>query len=419
MGHNSGAAVSPRASAVDDSRGNVTFTGPDPERVSSVRRALEEHKLDALIVRLPDNVLLLSGFWPMIGASHVIVPAEGEAVAIIPNCYEGDVERDLTMVRGLFFPHGRKDSPPPFESVAKLLRSLPGAAAWKRVGWEGTLEAAAPAWNSADMLFPTAPTRALYADAFSAADLVDASPVLTELKKRKTARELERMRLASEIANIGMEAFERAVAPGRSGVELVAEVEHAIMAEGTGYKGARRVRGYAQVATGGAECAIGFRPNEISTTRRLQDGDTALLELGVVVDGYWSDRTRPRVAGHAREEQAEAYELVLRAQEAAIAAAAPGVPAGRVDEAARSVIESVGKGDLFPHITGHGLGFAYHEPSPIIRPGSQEVLEEGMVHSVEPGVYSRELGGLRLEDDIYISRDGSEVLGPFRKELTE
>ncbi|NBC29608.1 MAG: hypothetical protein GVY29_06410, partial [Spirochaetes bacterium] len=242
-------------------------SGPDAERVASVRRALEEHRLDALVVRLPDNVLLLSGFWPMIGATHVIVPAEGEAVAIIPDCYEGEAERELTMARGRYFPHGRKDSPAPFESVATLLRSIPGAAAWKRVGWEGSVEAAAPAWNSGDMLFPTAPTRALYADAFSAADLLDA--VLTELKKRKTAREVERMRLASEIANIGMEAFERAVAPGRTGVELVAEVEHAIMAEGTGYKGARRVRGYAQVATGGAECSIGFRPNEISTTRKL------------------------------------------------------------------------------------------------------------------------------------------------------
>ncbi|MFP4483847.1 MAG: M24 family metallopeptidase [Spirochaetaceae bacterium] len=390
----------------------------DTERHERVRRLLDEHDVDALVVRLPENVLLLAGFWPMIGLSHAVFSREGGAMCLIPECYEAEAEAELAGVTPYYFPHGRKDSPPAPDEIRRLLGALPGSDAWKRVAWEASAEATAPAWNAADAFFPSAPTARLLSDAFSRAHLEDGTSILAELKRTKTPLEIERMGRASEIANIGLAAFERAVEPGRSGVELAALVEHAVMAEGSGRHGTRRVRAFAQVAVGGAEGRIGFRPNEISTTRRLAEGEIALLELGVVVDGYWSDRTRPCVAGTPSTEQLEAFEVVRRAQEAAIAAVAPGVEAGAVDEAARGVIREAGMDSLFPHIVGHGVGFAYHEPSPIIRPGSTELLEAGMVHTVEPGVYDAALGGIRIEDDVVVTQGGAVVLGPFRKELS-
>ena len=190
------------------------------------------------------------------------------------------------------------------------------------------------------------------------------------------------------------------------------------MIKGTGYRESVRVRAFAQVTTGARETAIANRPNIISTARRMGDGDFAVLELGLVADGYWADRTRVRVAGTPCDEQLRIYETVRCAQEAAVASLRPGVRAKDADGAAREVIEEAGYGPLFPHITGHGLGFGYHEPLPILGPQSEQVLEEGMLTSVEPGIYSKQYGGVRIEDDVVITSDGPLVLGPFRKSCT-
>jgi Xaa-Pro dipeptidase len=214
-----------------------------------------------------------------------------------------------------------------------------------------------------------------------------------------------------------MEAFHGKVAPGVTGVELVAHVEYAVMTKGTGQDNTRRVRAFAQVATGPAETSLGFRPMEIATTRKMVEEDLALLELAVVADGFWCDRTRVAVAGAPTDQQREVFEAVVRAQEAAIAAVRSGVRAGEVDEAARALIREAGYDEGFFHVTGHGLGFRYHEPAPLIAPGSEEILETGMCHTVEPGVYLPAIGGIRVEDNVVVTENGAEVLGPFRKEL--
>jgi Xaa-Pro dipeptidase len=172
------------------------------------------------------------------------------------------------------------------------------------------------------------------------------------------------------------------------------------------------------VAVGAEESAVGYRPNEVSTRRRLESGDVALLELGVVADGYWADRTRVRVAGVPTDEQGKVFETVRRAQAAAAAAIRPGISGAEVDEAARSIIRDAGYGGFFPHITGHGLGFAYHEARPKLAPGETALLEEGMITSVEPGVYFEPCGGFRIEDDVLVTANGSETFGPFRNSLT-
>lgn len=138
---------------------------------------------------------------------------------------------------------------------------------------------------------------------------------------------------------------------------------------------------WVQCGVGPDETAVGYRHNEVSTTRRLQRGDLALLELGVVVDGFWADRSRVRAAGTPTDEPHRIFQTVYRAQQAAIGEIRPGAKACQVDEAARTLIHDAGYGDRFPHITGHGLGFRYHESTPILSPTSSEVLEEGMLTS--------------------------------------
>ncbi len=387
---------------------------PNEERRSRMRRAMEGLGLDALVLRLPENVLLLSGHWPMIGAAFLVFPLEGTAKLIAPECFQNEVLASLHHCEAVFFPHGAHHHPPLLEAVKKLVQEN-ASSSWKRIGYEGDFETHAPSWNAAEGIVPAATSMALLREIFAGKELIDATAMIRHERRRKTAYELNRLDIASEVSCFGLAAFEEAVAVGISGVELAAIVEKAIMIQGTGYRGSVRVRAFAQVSTGAAETAIAHRPNIISTPRKMIDGDFAVLELGLVVDGYWGDRTRVRVAGTPREEQLRIYDTVRRAQEAATAVLRPGVRARDVDAAARSVIEEAGYGKHFPHITGHGLGFGYHESWPILGPTSEDVLDEGVLTSVEPGIYSPEFGGVRIEDDVAVTTNGPRVLGPFRK----
>ena len=384
------------------------------ERSARMRRAMEAQRIDALVLRLPENVLLLSGHWPMIGAAFLVFPREGHPACILPSCYKQEGLASLADCEAIFYPHGGVNDPGMLEIVKTLIQERTKSN-WLRIGYEGNFETAAPSWNAGEAMVPAASTKAMLEQIFAGKELVDVTRMILTERARKTPYEITRLGIVSEISCFGLEAFEEAVAVGISGVELSAIVEKAIMIKGTGYRGSVRVRAFAQVSTGAEETAIGHRPNIIPTTRRMEDGDFAMLELGLVADGYWADRTRVRVAGKARDEQLRIYETVRRAQEAAVASLRTGVRAKDADAAARAVIEGAGYGPQFPHITGHGLGFGYHEPLPILGPNSEEVLEEGMLTSVEPGIYTREFGGVRIEDDVIVTREGPLVLGPFRK----
>jgi Xaa-Pro aminopeptidase len=388
------------------------------ERLSRMRRAMEREQLDALILRLPENVLLLSGWWPMIGASVLVFPREGEAVCIVPDCYAHEASPCLWEARAVFYRFGVLDAPPAAQAIAKELTRAAADKGWKHIGYEGDFPVSAPSWNSAEVQVPTERTREFYASCIPDAHFQDAAQLLQIERRRKTAFEAVRLRLASKISCIGLQAFQDAVDIGRTGVELAALVEHAIMTKGTGLEGASRVRAYAQVATGPKECAAGYRPNEISTSYALKNGDLAMLELGVVVDGYWADRTRVRAAGTPSDEQSKVYELIRRAKAAAIAALRPGRTGAEIDAASRTIIRDAGYGDAFPHITGHGLGFGYHEPGPLLSPASNDILESGMLTSVEPGVYFEPMGGIRIEDDVLVTQTGAEILGAFPEQLS-
>lgn len=390
----------------------------DAERVDRVRKTLEKEKLDALVCRLPENVLFLTGYWPLSGISFLLFPREGEPTCIVPHCEEAEARQALADVECVSYRYGDLDCGDLHDQVGRLLWNVVRSRKLRRIGFEGSFESVAPPWNVSEPAVPAAVTAQVYRRAFTGLHLHDATGVLNLLRSRKTAREAEGIRRSSEIARFGLQAFQDGVAVGRTGIELVAEVERAVMTRGTGYKGAGRVRAFAQVATGARETALGWRPMEISSSRALSPGDLALLELGVVADGFWSDRTRVRAARDPAPRQREVFDLVLAAQEAAIRTVRKGVAAGAVDSAARAVMKGGGLEKEFLHITGHGLGFRYHEPIPFLAPGSAAVLEEGMVFSVEPGAYAEALGGIRLEDDVLVTATGAEILGPFEKRLT-
>jgi len=389
----------------------------DRERITRAQTVMEREDLDALVCRLPENVLLLSGHWPLNGWSFLLFPRDGKPTCIVPHCDEREAQEELWEADCVSFVFGVLEAGNPYEDIAARLKDATAGKRYARVGFEAGFESVAPPWNAAEPAIPAAATSAMLEGVFGRGRLVDATRVLNELRARKTPMEQAKLKRTNEVATLGLHVFHDSVGPGVTGVELVGLVEHAIMLRGTGQKDARRVRAFAQVSTGAAETAVGYRPMEITTTRKLGTGDLALLELAVVVDGFWCDRTRVCAAGAPTEKQLEVFEAVRNAQEAAIGAVRPGATAGQVDEAARAIIRDAGYEKEFVHVTGHGLGLRYHEPTPLICPGSALALEVGMYHTVEPGVYFPEMGGIRIEDNVVVTEAGAEVYGPFEKTL--
>jgi Xaa-Pro dipeptidase len=136
------------------------------------------------------------------------------------------------------------------------------------------------------------------------------------------------------------------------------------------------------------------------------------------VDGYPADITRTFCLGAPDAEMQRVYDTVLAANEAARAAVQPGVPMGSVDQAARDVITAAGYGAYFIHRTGHGLGLDVHEAIPQIAAGVTDVLEPGMVFTIEPGIYLPGWGGVRIEDNVVVTTAGCDVLTQFPRRLT-
>lgn len=389
----------------------------DKERIECVKTVLARENLDALICRLPENVLLLCGYWPLNGWSFLLFPQEGKPICIVPYCEEQEAQDELWEAKCIPFLFGTLAAGNPYEDIARALKDATRDNRYNRVGFEGSFESVAPPWNVAEPAIPANVTRGFLEEVFGKKSLLDTTETLNELRARKTPMEQQNLRRVNEIAALGLKAFQEKVDVGVTGIELVSHVESTIMSKGTGYKGARRVRAFAQVGTGAKETAIGFRPMEITTARRMRSGDLALLELAVVADGFWADRTRVRVAGTSTEQQRSVFEVIRNAQEAAIAMDRVGVTAAQVDEAARAIVRDAGYEKEFLHVTGHGLGFRYHEPTPLIAPGNSLVLEKGMVHTVEPGIYFPEMGGIRLEENVVVTETQAEILGTFEREL--
>jgi len=150
-------------------------------------------------------------------------------------------------------------------------------------------------------------------------------------------------------------------------------------------------------------------PHARPSNRALAAGDLVLLDFGAAFGGYKADTTRMAVVGEPSSRHQEIHDLVLRAHDAAIEAVRPGVTTGDVDSAARRVIDAGGYGDRFFHRVGHGLGLEGHE-DPSLDPGSQTILEAGMVFTVEPGIYIPGFGGVRIEDDVVVEAGGCRVL---------
>ena len=232
--------------------------------------------------------------------------------------------------------------------------------------------------------------------------------VVEELRVVKDEGELRLIRRAADIANIAFERFaDEGGLVGRTEKELAWRFEtflHEASADGVSFP---------VLVASGPNAA---KPHTIPGERRVERGETVIVDAGCMVDGYCSDCTRTFATGPLPDELQRAYEICLEAQLAGLEAVRPGASGPGVDSAARDRIEAAGFGEAFGHGLGHGVGLLVHE-DPRLAQESRSTLAVGNVVTVEPGVYLSGQGGIRIEDLVVVQEDGPEILTGFSKDL--
>ena len=222
----------------------------------------------------------------------------------------------------------------------------------------------------------------------------------------KEEEELVKLRKAAELADYAIQVGCDAIEEGKTEMEILNEIETAIKAKGYSMS-------FDTMVLAGEKAAS---PHGTPGDRKIQKGDLILFDLGVIYDGYCSDITRTVAFGQPGEEQIAIYNTVRKANEDAIAAVKPGVRAMDLDKIARDVITDAGYGEYFTHRLGHGLGISVHE-FPSITGANEMTLNPGTVFTIEPGIYKTNVAGVRIEDDVVVTKDGVEVLTKFTKDL--
>jgi Xaa-Pro aminopeptidase len=232
--------------------------------------------------------------------------------------------------------------------------------------------------------------------------------LVEELRVVKDEEELDTIRRAAEIANIAFERFaDEGGLVGRTERELAWRFEtflHEANADGVSFP---------VLVASGPNAA---KPHTDPGDRRVESGETVIVDAGCMVDGYCSDCTRTFATGPLPDELQRAYEVCLDAQLAGLEAVKPGASGPGVDSAARDKIEAAGFGEAFGHGLGHGIGLLVHE-DPRLAQESRSTLAVGNVVTVEPGIYLSGLGGIRIEDLVVVQEDGPEILTGFSKDL--
>lgn len=385
---------------------NATLVNP-PSRAHQIHSFLLRNELRAWIAWRPDELLMLSGYFPFWGASLLIYFADQYPVLFVPQIEPRDhIPAGLRVQE---YPWGDLKCADPYSVLVSAIANelvkakVPPEQAGMNVSSSRT---SLPIQAAEQIPMPESFSGLL--SALTAKPNSVSRAGFADLYLRKTPEEIDAIRLANRVANVGLRAFFENLQPGIAEAEVAAAVESAIYRE-IGSDGIFHSRGWAMVQSG-ANSACAGRFNR-STGRRLENGDLVLIELATCVNGYWSDLTRTAAVGSPNTTVEPILAIATAAQQSAIDVIAPGVSAGYIDALARDKIAAEGLSSYFTHHTGHHVGFRYHDPGFLILPGESAVLEPGMVITIEPGVYVPERGGgARIEDNVLVTESGHEVL---------
>jgi Xaa-Pro aminopeptidase len=379
----------------------------DDAKLDRVRALMADHGLDALVVRAPDNVLYLTNFWGMKGFDACVFPREGEPVLICLEPSAEDAARTAwTQELRLFGGYDPNDPRPPGLRALDLAREA--AAQYQNVGLELSLGTQATDRMVGE---PTTFPKAWF-DAFP--EGADATPLLNDARAVKTEQEIERMRLANEIAAAAMEHVQGVLRPGMTCAQAAAEWQGFVHGEGTGWNGKVELALPFSLVWSG----LSIKTFTATTADPIVEGEPTLFEIWVCADGYWADHTKNLCPGTLNPRYAELLDQLTAVYDDAVAFCTAGASLAELDRRIREGITAAGYPGQPSHPICHGVGARAHEP-PYAHQAGSGALAENMVLAIEPGMYWPEGGGLRLEDNFLITADGPEKLSSFPDGVVE
>lgn len=350
-------------------------------RLGAVRERLAAESLDALVVSSPYNRAHLSGFT---GSSGWLVISAARAALVTDARYVEQAAAQAPEFEVL-----RHETGEHFAVVAAEC----GRAAARRVGFEAHVATFAEYEQLKAALHP--------------AELIAARPIVEDLRMIKDAAEVEAIRRAVRLADEGFAHILPFIRPGVREADVALELEFFLRragADGLAFE---------TIVASGPRSAL---PHGVASERVIGPAEMVTLDFGCRVGGYCSDITRTVAVGEPPAELRAVYDVVLAAQQAALAAVAPGKPGREVDRVARDVIAAAGHAERFGHGTGHGVGRFIHE-NPRLSPKGDVELRPGMVVTIEPGIYLPGVGGVRIEDMALVTAGGYERLTQAPKDL--
>jgi len=354
-------------------------------RQDKLRDHLATTRFDGLLVSHLPNVRYLCGFT---GSAGLLLVEEAGSVFFTDVRYDTQAHEQ---VKGAKVVIVRKALLP---AIADLLSKRRKRSRRRTIGLEAEY-------------FTIADKKRLGQNMPASVRLKDAPSMVERFRMVKDDEELGRIRAAVQL---GATIFDRAVyvlRPGIKETEVAAEMELAAR------RGGAEEMSFPTIIASGSRSAL---PHGRASNQPIAACGFVVCDFGVILSGYCSDQTRTVWVGPLPREARDVYRAVRDAQQAAIEAVRPGAAAGEVDAAARKTLKKAGLGRYFTHSTGHGVGLEIHE-SPRVANGQRELLQPGMVITIEPGVYFPGKWGVRIEDMVAVTAGGCEVLTPTSKDL--
>ena len=377
----------------------------DEAKLTRVRALMKDQDVTALVVRDPDNLVYLTNYWCMKGYDAAVFPREGEPTLIALEPQLADAQRNSwTKDIRLFKSYDESDPrPPQYRALDLALKVLKERGLTDKVAVELNLGT-----QAADRMVgePTTPTQT-YFDAFGevAGHVIDSTSLLNEARSIKTAQEIERMRLANELAALAMEYTRDHMRPGMKESEVGGMYESFVHGVGVGYKGkVEMARAFTLVWSG-----KGIATFTATSDRPIQKNEPTLFEIWVCVDGYWTDLTKNVCPGELTPEYHKLLDLLLNVFNEAISYSRDGASFPDLDRLTRARIAEGGYPGQPSHAICHGVGARAHEP-PFAHQAGTGIIKKGMVLAIEPGIYWPGGGGLRLEDNFLITDEANEKL---------
>ncbi len=352
--------------------------------MAALAAALDAAHLDALLVTSLPNIRYLTGFS---GSSAIVVASARDPVFVTDFRYATQVQDEVGDLA----------------HVAIEPQSL-WAGVWREMGDMNSIEVVG--FESAHLVHRDF-ERLL--NAGSRWQWRATTDMVETLREQKDEGEIQSIAAAAAVAERALERTLATVRPGQTELEIAGSLERALRGEGSeGFP-------FETIVASGERSAL---PHARAADRPVRAGDFLLIDFGAIVDGYCSDITRTVVVGHATSEQRDVHGIVRSANERASSLVRAGMSGRDADALARRYIEERGLGEAFGHSLGHGIGIEVHE-APRLARTTEAVLPEHAVVTIEPGVYRAGWGGVRVEDDVVLGRDGATILTNFSRELLE